>query len=122
MPMKKGFIQKKFGRLNPEAEKKNGIRELPSTQDILKFSLVVEDYFKTDLSDDNYRKYFCIYLWWNLTTVIPLRISEFCDIKRNSLVEEDDGFLLKLPRKKQNNRRIQVIDSILIPKRLQPRR
>lgn len=80
--------------------------------------MVVEDYFKSDLSDEHYRKYFCIYLWWNLTTIIPLRISEFCDIKRNNLIEVDDGFLLKLPRKKQNNRRIQVIDSILIPKRL----
>ncbi|MDY0409016.1 site-specific integrase [Paracerasibacillus soli] len=80
--------------------------------------MVVEDYFKNNLSDENYRKYFCIYLWWNLTTIIPLRISEFCDIKRDSLIEEEDGFLLKLPRKKQNNRRVQVIDSILIPNRL----
>lgn len=47
-----------------------------------------------------------------------MRISEFCDIKRNSLIEGDDGFILNLPRKKQNNRRIQVIDSILIPKGL----
>ncbi|MCM3023639.1 site-specific integrase [Heyndrickxia ginsengihumi] len=113
-----GIYTEKIWEIKSKTEKKIGIRELPSSQDILKFSMVVEDYFKTNLSDEHYRKYFCIYLWWNLTTIIPLRISEFCDIKRNSLIEVDDGFLLKLPRKKQNNRRIQVIDSILIPKRL----
>lgn len=113
-----GIYTEKIWEIKSKTEKKNGIRELPSSQDILKFSMVVEDYFKTNLSDEHYRKYFCIYLWWNLTTIIPLRISEFCDIKRNSLDEVDDGFLLKLPRKKQNNRRIQVIDSILIPKKL----
>ncbi|MGR2780425.1 site-specific integrase [Bacillus subtilis] len=113
-----GIYTEKIWEIKSKTEKKIGIRELPSSQDILKFSMVVEDYFKTNLPDEHYRKYFCIYLWWNLTTIIPLRISEFCDIKRNSLIEEDDGFLLKLPRKKQNNRRIQVIDSILIPKRL----
>lgn len=113
-----GIYTEKIWEIKSKTEKNIGIRELPSSQDILKFSMVVEDYFKSNLSDEHYRKYFCIYLWWNLTTIIPLRISEFCDIKRISLVEVDDGFLLKLPRKKQNNRRIQVIDSILIPKRL----
>lgn len=113
-----GIYTAKIWEIKSKTERKIGIRELPSSQDILKFSMVVEDYFKSNLSDDDYRKYFCIYLWWNLTTIIPLRISEFCDIKRNSLIQVDDGFLLKLPRKKQNNRRIQVIDSILIPKRL----
>jgi hypothetical protein len=113
-----GVYTEKIWEIKSKTEKINGIRELPCSQDILKFSMVVEDYYKSNLSDEHYRKYFCIYLWWNLTTIIPLRISEFCDIKRNCLVEIDDGVLLKLPRKKQNNRRIQVIDSILIPNRL----
>lgn len=111
-----GIYTAKIWEIKSKTEIKDGIRELPSSQDILKFSMVVEDYFKLELSDEHYRKYFCVYLWWNLTTIIPLRISEFCDIKRNSL--GDDDFILKLPRKKQNNRRIQVIDSILIPKGL----
>ncbi|MDW7615162.1 tyrosine-type recombinase/integrase [Peribacillus simplex] len=113
-----GVFTEKIWEIKSKTETKIGIREIPSSQDILKFSMVVEDYFKLNLSDQHYRKYFCIYLWWNLTTIIPLRISEFCDIKRDSLTKGDEGFFLKLPRKKQNNRRIQVIDSILIPKGL----
>jgi hypothetical protein len=95
-----------------------GIRDIPNSHDILKFSMVVEDYFRRELSDHEYRKYLPIYLWWNITTIIPLRISEFCDINRRRLPEEKDGYYLKLPRKKQNDRRIQVIDQILIPKDL----
>ncbi|WP_394191432.1 site-specific integrase [Paenisporosarcina quisquiliarum] len=113
-----GIYTEKIWEIKSKIQISIGIREIPSSHDILKFSLVVEDYFKINLSDEYYRKYFCIYLWWNLTTIIPLRISEFCDIDRNSLLEKKDGFFLKLPRKKQNSRRIQVIDTILIPKEL----
>ncbi|MFB2348473.1 site-specific integrase [Priestia megaterium] len=94
---------------------KVGIREIPSSHDILKFSMIVEDFFNKKISNLQYRKYYCIYLWWNLTTIIPLRISEFCDIKRDALIQNGSEFHLKLPRKKQNNRRVQVIDTILIP-------
>src|SRR5699024_1589232 len=89
-----------------------------SSQDILKFSLVIEDYFQPGMAEQEYFKFYPVYLWWKLTTIIPLRISEFCSIDRSGLNHREGDYFIKLPRKKQNNRRVQVHDEIYIPNSL----
>nr|WP_225942162.1 tyrosine-type recombinase/integrase [Sporosarcina limicola] len=114
----KGIYTKELWEIKNQSDYELGIRELPSSQDILKFSLVVEDFFQPEMSELDYLKYYPVYLWWKLTTIIPLRISEFCNIDRNGLRNNDSDYYIKLPRKKLNNRRVQILDEIYIPNSL----
>ncbi|MGY3715001.1 site-specific integrase [Sutcliffiella cohnii] len=92
------------------------IRKLPSSHDVLKFSLIVEAYFSNGDNDNNkeYLDYFPIFLWWNLTNIIPIRINEFCNLKFDCLTLNKEGYFLTLPRSKNlKNRKINY-DQILI--------
>ncbi|RID85313.1 hypothetical protein D1953_10845 [Peribacillus asahii] len=96
-------------------------RLLPPSKDILIFSKVLEDYFSNEISELQYRRWFPIWLWWNLTTLIPIRPSEFCTIERECLIKKDANFYIKLPRHKQklnNKKHIQIIDELKIPEEL----
>ncbi|UAL48787.1 hypothetical protein K7887_07610 [Sutcliffiella horikoshii] len=93
-------------------------RILPPSKDILLFSKILEDYFSTPLSEQDYLKWFPVWLWWKITNIIPLRPSEYADIERNCLIKKDDNFYIKLPRKKQNDpssKKIQIMDELYIP-------
>lgn len=93
------------------------IRTLPSSHDVLKFSLVVEKYFTNDLTVESYIKYFPVYLWWNLTNIIPLRINELCNVKSDCLSLTTEGYFIEIPRSKNANREYRF-DHILIPEKL----
>jgi len=94
------------------------IRKLPASHDVLKFSLIVENYFKDYIHTDNYWTYYPIYLWWNLTNIIPLRINEFCNLKFDCLSLHKDGTLLELPRSKNFKERSIRYEKILISEKL----
>ncbi|MFC3767672.1 hypothetical protein [Paenibacillus sp. GCM10012303] len=107
-----------LNNLKPESK----TRIIPSGIDILRFSSIVDDYFKVEDADQKeYLHYFPLLLWWRITTVIPLRPFEFCAISPNCLIYEDEKCYLKLPRLKGDNsykrniRRKQIIDNIQIP-------
>lgn len=53
-------------------------------------------------------------IWWRLTTIIPMRASEFCLIKRDCLSVDKDKYYLHLPRTKQNTKRVQIMDKVAI--------
>ncbi|QTB25660.1 hypothetical protein [Lysinibacillus sphaericus] len=57
-------------------------RILPSNKDIIIFSKILEDFFNRDLEEIVYKRWFPIWLWWNLTSIIPMRITEFCILKK----------------------------------------
>lgn len=107
-----------LNNLKPESK----TRIIPSGKDILRFSSIIDDYFKTeDTEQMDYLHYFPLLIWWRITTVIPLRPFEFCAISPDCLIYEDDKCYLKLPRLKGDNlynrnlRRKQLVDRILIP-------
>ncbi|MFZ8504510.1 integrase, partial [Staphylococcus aureus] len=69
-----------------------------------------EKYFadikKDKLSDDEeiIKKtilFYPILIWWNLTTIIPIRSTEFCLIKRDSISKEGNRFFLTITRIKK---------------------
>ncbi|WP_050180979.1 site-specific integrase [Domibacillus robiginosus] len=103
-------------------EKVSGmVRQLPSPHDVLTFSWVLEDSFKKNNKKNNfYFKYYPIFIWWSLSTLIPMRPSEFCAIKRDTLSEENNRYYIKLPRIKQknNSHKVQIVDKIAIPQEL----
>ncbi|WP_107936550.1 hypothetical protein [Ureibacillus chungkukjangi] len=94
------------------------LRTIPSSKDTLKFSLIIEDYFNKNQSADMYLKYYPIYLWWNLTNIIPLRISEFCLIPHNCINEIDEEYFITLPRSKNKFDPTLRWDQLWIPKDL----
>jgi integrase len=102
-----------------DIEKVGGmVRKLPPAQDVLVFSWIVENFFaQQNNSDDNYLRYYPIYIWWSLSNLIPMRPSEFCDIARDALSKENGRCYIRLPRLKQkdNYHKIQVVDKIAIP-------
>src|SRR5699024_7290628 len=60
-------------------------RELPSFKDILTIKQCLDSWYEEAVGNnsDELLKYFPLVLWWNLTTIIPMRVIEFCHIKRN---------------------------------------
>ena len=114
----KGHYAEYFWETKHNTNIEDNVRILPSSHDVLKFSMIIENYFNSTLKDEDYLRYFPIFLWWNLTNIIPIRISEFCGIERNCLIEKGQNVYIKLPRSKQHLSRKKVIDEILIPKYL----
>ncbi|MDQ0298695.1 hypothetical protein J2S78_001103 [Salibacterium salarium] len=84
--------------------------QLPSSKYILSFSYYLEKYF-TDIQKDSMfddeetlKKtilYYPILIWWNLTTIIPIRSTEFCLIKRDSLSKERNKYFVTITRIKK---------------------
>ncbi|MEC5238672.1 tyrosine-type recombinase/integrase [Bacillus mycoides] len=97
-----------------QIQRLTAIRKLPSSQDVLKFSLIVEVYFSNEEIDKEYLDYYPIYLWWNLTNIIPIRINEFCNLKFDCLNFNKEGYFLSLPRSKNLRNRKMAYDKILI--------
>lgn len=52
----------------------------------------------TGMSDEEKITYFPVYLWWNLTAILPLRVTEFLLIPRDCLVKKDDEWMLTIRR------------------------
>lgn len=116
------YTQKMYKLLNTLKVVKKS-RLIPSGKDILRFSKILEDFFeKSDKTSKSYIHFFPLLLWWKITTVIPLRPFEFCDIGKDCLDYNNDNkcYLLlprlKGPHKKTKNRnRKQIVDRILLP-------
>jgi hypothetical protein len=109
---------------NLKAKKKS--RLIPSGLNIFRFSKILEDYFETvDKKSELYIHFFPLLLWWKITTIIPLRPFEFCNIVPDCLDYVEEKCYLLLPRLKgphketKNVRRKQIIDKILIPKEIE---
>lgn len=119
------YIQMLYRLLNNLKDDRKS-RIIPSGLNILRFSNLLEDYYKTEnKKSKDYLHYFPILLWWKITTIIPLRPFEFCRIAPDCLKFEDNKCYLKLPRLKDNNKkrknknRKQIIDKIQIPKQIE---
>jgi len=73
-------------------------RILPSNKDIIIFSKILEDFFNRDLEEIVFKRWFPIWLWWNLTSIIPMRITEFCILKKNCVYKVGDEYFIKIER------------------------
>jgi hypothetical protein len=81
-------------------------RELPSLNDVMKFKFLIEDWYSNISTGNNehdeieYIRFFSVYFWWELTSIIPMRPTEFCMIKRNCLSKQDEKYYISFPRLK----------------------
>lgn len=93
----------KLDYLNELYLKKSGFnqRTLSSFDSYLVFNDIIEDYWKSDISQDERLFYYPLYLWWKITGVIPLRPREFLLTQRDCLIKDkQNNFYLKLQRNK----------------------
>ncbi len=99
-------------------------RELPSFKDILTIKQCLDSWYKEaeQNKSEELLKYFPLVLWWNLTTIIPMRVIEFCHIKRNCFSLKDGNHFITFPRMKYDrigaHRTDIEYDTLPIPKEL----
>lgn len=108
------------------SRQQSNIRKLPSSQYVLSFSYYLENHFETLMKSfidkENFNKellmVYPILIWWRLTTIIPMRGTEFSLIERDCLIidkeKNKEKYYIQLPRTKQSSRRVQIMDKILI--------
>ncbi|TEA48097.1 site-specific integrase [Bacillus sp. BH2] len=101
----------------------DNIRDLPVFEDVYIFKYLIEFYFEKEIylkDKDEKLFYFPIYLWWKITTIIPMRPSEFCAIKREGIFYKDKKCFITIPRKKQKrlSKHVDVIDKIEVNKEI----
>ena len=87
--------------------KKHSPRHLEDFRDYLRFDKMLRDYWTcTEIAEK--QVYFPIYLWWNLTAVLPLRPTEFLLTPADCLEKRAEKYFLSVRRTlmKRRNRRI----------------
>lgn len=76
------------------------------------FHDILHDFWDSDLDEETRLFYYPLYLWWEITGIIPLRPREFVLTGRNCLEKTDDGYRLTLRRNRLKGRRNEVHYSI----------
>ena len=73
-------------------------RKLAQFQSYFLFNDILNDYWVKPLSDEERLFYYPLYLWWQITAVVPLRPREFLLTQRNCLTEKNGNYYLTLRR------------------------
>ncbi|MCZ2259411.1 hypothetical protein [Sporosarcina sp. G11-34] len=112
---------KNFYVISKSLKPEDNRRSLPPVKEVITFSMWLEHFYKDEFAKDKVSplliRFYPVIIWWKLTSIIPLRPSEFCKIKRNALRTVNEKYYLKLPRVK-NKKNTQIITDILISKEL----
>ena len=103
---------------------KINVRKLSSGKNIYHFANYVDLFFNDKSADEDLKLYYApVFLWWKITTIIPMRPSEFCTgIKRDCLVLENGNYYLNIKRIKfkpsVNYKRLPTFNKIMINKEI----
>lgn len=81
---------------------KRTYRTLPSFKDVLTIKGYLDHWFEeaTKSESEELLKYYPLLLWWNLTSIIPMRIVEFLHINRNCFSFKENRYFITFPRMK----------------------
>ncbi|WP_409344789.1 hypothetical protein [Paenibacillus sp. MBLB4367] len=85
------------------------IRKLPKYTDVLIFDEAIRRHRKvcdqkSDLGDDDHLiLFYPLFLWWRISNIIPMRSTEFLQLKRNCLDRIDGTDVLQIEREKDPN-------------------
>lgn len=83
------------------------IRTLPNYESVITFDFVLND-FITNCKPELKKKYLPIFLWWKITTIIPMRPTEFLELKSNCAFIKNNKYWIRVPRKKQQGNSLNV--------------
>lgn len=73
-------------------------RQLAQFQSYFAFNDILKDYWEQQLPYEERLFYYPLYLWWQITAVVPLRPREFLLTQRDCLFEKNDKYYLTLRR------------------------
>lgn len=73
-------------------------RQLAQFQSYFAFNDILTDYWSQPLTEAERLFYYPIYLWWQITAVVPLRPREFLLTQRDCLSEKNGKYYLTLRR------------------------
>lgn len=73
-------------------------RQLAQFQSYFAFNDILKDYWEQQLPNEERLFYYPLYLWWQITAVVPLRPREFLLTQRDCLFEKNDKYYLTLRR------------------------
>lgn len=73
-------------------------RQLAQFQSYFVFNDILTDYWSRQLAIEERLFYYPLYLWWQITAIVPLRPREFLLTQRNCLTEKDGKCFLTLRR------------------------
>ena len=86
---------------NLRIKRTHEIHELPTSASIHEFSYYLQDFFDNCSSENLKLYYMPILIWWKLTTIIPMRISEFTyRLSPNCYYREGDNHYIHIKRSK----------------------
>lgn len=74
-------------------------REIPDYISILKYDCLIRNFIDTG-NVELRMKYYPILIWWMISTIIPLRPSEFILLKRNCIYRKNDNYYIHIERVK----------------------
>lgn len=77
--------------------KSGGKRELATMLSYFNFDEIIKEYWAT-ASNEAKLLYYPLYLWWVVTAILPLRVTEFLMTPRDCLRIEKDNFYLTIRR------------------------
>ena len=73
-------------------------RDLPDYYSILLFGKIIEDWWKYEIPIEERIYFYPVFLWWKITTILPLRPTEFTLIPCNCIKKKEDEFYLTIRR------------------------
>lgn len=106
--------------INIEYEKKS--RRIPYSKDIIAFKYYLDKFYNGEYPTVLKNFYMPILLWWKITSVIPMRPSEFSfKLKRDCVFIEGENYYLKIDRvkiknKSNNGGKIPLLNKVQITK------
>ncbi|MDR4887981.1 hypothetical protein RGU12_10515 [Fredinandcohnia sp. QZ13] len=79
-----------------------GVREIPTYSNFILFDQIIHD-FMSNTTSYLREKYYPVFIWWKLTSVIPIRPIEFIEILNEGIryEEKEDAYYILIPRRKQ---------------------
>ena len=86
-----------YSAVNYKASVQNQ-RSLAQFDSYFLFNDIMNDYWNGIIEHEEHLFFYPLYLWWQITGVIPLRPREFILTKRNCLEKREDGYYLYLRR------------------------
>lgn len=78
----------------------NGLnrRDMPDYYSTLLFDKIIEDWWKSEIAIEERIYFYPIYLWWKITSVLPLRPTEFSLIPYKCIQKENGEFYITVRR------------------------
>ena len=100
---------------------KTYIRKIPNFESIMKYDFIFKDIINNGKRELVY-KYYPILMWWCISTIIPLRPSEFVILKRDCVYVKDNNYYLHIERIKAKSKRnkfeVPIMKDFKIPQEL----